>query len=179
MVLCDRMVSPYQLLELLEIENARYVSLLDSFPYRNNASGRKHPLLFTPSSHPHIQYCFPSLACLHSKWEEGQQYDCSVLLTVGKKKEILTCALKETLCFFLLQILGRQSGSAGIQVAELNETPHPLSYVWVKIDTVPKCLLTLTPLGPGLPSGPAKPYYKKTRVVLHLKQPDLLCLKGL
>lgn len=79
--------------------------------------------------------------------------------------------------FFLLQVLGRQSGSAGIQVAELNETPQSLSYVWVKIDMVPKRLLTLTPLGPGLPSGPAKPYYKKTRVVLHLKQPDMLCLK--
>lgn len=86
----------------------------------------------------------------------------------GKKGEILAHALKETPWFFLLQVLGRQSGSAGVQVAELNETPHPLSYVWVKIDTVPKRLLTLTPLGPGLPSGPAKPYDKKTRVVLHL-----------
>lgn len=85
-----------------------------------------------------------------------------------KRRNPYTCFERNTMGFFLLQVLGRQSGSAGVQVAEPNETPHPLSYVWVKIGTVPKRLLTLTPLGPGLPSGPAKPYYKKTRVVLHL-----------
>lgn len=52
--LCDKMVSLYQLLKLLQIANARYVSLLDSFHYGNNASGRN----VRPSSLPALTPIF-------------------------------------------------------------------------------------------------------------------------